>query len=317
MNKTKVLFFGTDEIALSAIKALSSNEQYQIVGIVTRADKAQGRKQQVVFSLVKNFALANNYKLFQPTKYTDEVIKDILATKPDVILTCSYGKIIPEAIINFPKYKSINIHPSLLPKYRGASPIQAAVMNNETQSGISFIYMTNELDNGDILVQEKITLEANETSSSLREKVALLIPEMINKYFHTFIKNEVKTTKQNEALATYVGVIKRTDEMINWHQNAIKIDAFVRALMNDPIAYSVINNTNIKILETVVSDINANNQTPGTIINLNKDGIYVNTLDRVLIIKKIQLPGKKPMLVSDFINGNRLIKISDIFIKKN
>ncbi|WEK83330.1 MAG: methionyl-tRNA formyltransferase [Mycoplasma sp.] len=316
MKKTKVLFFGTDEISFSALKALIE-QGYNIVGVVTRADTTKGRKQQVVFSPVKQLALAHKLNLFQPLKFTSEVVNEILATNPEVILTCSYGKIIPESIINFPKYKCINIHPSLLPKYRGASPIQAAVMNNDTVTGISFIYMTKELDNGPILCQETINCDLNETSSSLRIKVANLIPIMIHKYFASFLTNNVKSIKQDETKATYVGMIKREDEVIDWNKKASEINAFVRALMNEPIAYSIINNTPIKILKTEITNIKTNDFVPGTIINLNKNGIFVATHDFALVIKRLQLPGKKPIEVRDFINGNRLIKLKDTFNLKN
>ncbi|MCF0125041.1 MAG: methionyl-tRNA formyltransferase, partial [Clostridia bacterium] len=149
-----------------------------VVGVVTRADKVSGRKQEIVYSDVKKLALKNNLKLLQPVKLKEE-IQTILDLKPDLILTCSYGRIIPEAIINTPQFKAVNIHPSLLPKYRGASPIQSAVLNNDSETGVSFLYMTKDLDNGNILFQESFKISDKITTKDLRIKVKEVIVDML------------------------------------------------------------------------------------------------------------------------------------------
>ncbi len=307
----KIVFFGTDELSASALETLLEIKA-NIVGVVTRPDKPIGYKHKIVFSPIKALALKHNLKIFQPNKLKEEY-HQILDLKPDLILTFSYGRIIPKEIIDYPKFHCINIHPSLLPKYRGASPIQSAILNQENVTGISFIYMTTGLDDGDIIIQKDINIEERETTKSLKEKIKIEVKTLIANNFDYLFHSNLRVTKQDENRATFTSLIKRENEKINWKQPAKTIDAFVRALYDKPIAYSMINGHIVKIHECNLSNFNSTNFIPGTIINISKDGILVATQDYCLNLRKIQLEGKKPNYISTLVNGNLPFQINDKF----
>ena len=209
----RVIFFGTDELSAAVLQTLI-DLKVNVVGVITRADKVQGRKQEVIYSEVKKLALANNLNLLQPIKLKEN-INQILDLKPDLILTCSYGRIIPEEIINTPQFKSVNIHPSLLPKYRGASPIQSAVLNNDNETGVTFLYMTKDLDNGNILFQESFKIDDKITSKDLRLKVKDVIAQMLKKHFFELFNKDIKSIPQDESKVVVCSMINREDEKIN------------------------------------------------------------------------------------------------------
>ena len=188
LNK-KILFFGTDDVSASALNALLAIKA-NIVGIVSKPDRPSGRHKKILFSQIKQIALANNIPLFQPEKLS-LMVEEILATKPDLILTCSYGKIIPKEILYYPKYKCLNIHPSLLPKYRGAAPIQYAILNGEKTTGLSLYIMTPELDAGPIVKQIEFSIDPKETGKSLREKVKKCIYECITTTIFTLFEKSI------------------------------------------------------------------------------------------------------------------------------
>ena len=304
----RVIFFGTDELSAAVLQTLL-DLKVNVVGVVTRADKVSGRKQEVIYSDVKKLALAHNLKLLQPIKLKDEV-QTILDLKPDLIVTCSYGRIIPEAIINAPQFKSVNIHPSLLPKYRGASPIQSAVLNNDTETGVTFLYMTKDLDNGNILFQESFKISDEITTKELRAKVKDVIIDMLKKHFFKLFDKNIKSTVQDESKVVVCSIINREDEKINWNKTAKQIDAHIRGLYDKPIAYTMINNNLVKVHKAHISNIDSNKE-PGTILSINKDGILVATKDKAICLTTIQLSGKKPNEVSVLINGKLPFNVGD------
>ena len=308
----RILFFGTDDVSASALNALLSIGS-NVVGVVSKPDRPSGRHKKVVFSPIKEIAIANNIPLFQPEKLS-LMAEEILATKPDLILTCSYGKIIPKVILDYPKYKCLNIHPSLLPKYRGAAPIQNAVLNGETQTGVTLYVMTPELDAGPIVTQVNLNIDPNETGKSLREKVKKCIYQCITTGWLTIYDKIANAIPQDESKASYVKIISREDEKIDWNTNAEFIDRKIRALYDEPIAYSTINNIDVKIYSAEVDKLTPTDKYEcGQIIDINKNGIKVATKDFAILIKKIQLSGKKPALISQIINGNIPFKINDKF----
>ena len=291
----RILFFGTDDISSIAINTLIEINA-NIAGVVTKPDKESGRKKQIIYSEIKQIALANNFKLFQPHKLSEAANEILNEIKPDLIITCSYGKIIPSIILNYPKYKCINIHPSLLPKYRGASPIQYAILNHDKVTGVTLMYMVEEMDAGDILFQEKINIDSIETTYSLREKVKIKISEMLKKHFHEFF-----------------GDIKSNDEIINWNKNAIDVAAKIRALYDKPIARTKYLNKIIKIYEALVIR-NNDNAKPGEILAINKDGILTKCGIDAVLIKTIQIEGKKQTSIKNLLNGNIIFKVGNCFI---
>ena len=311
-SNKRILFFGTDDVSASALNALLAIKA-NVVGVVTKPDRPSGRHKEILFSPIKQIALDNNIRLFQPEKL-NLMTEEILATKPDLILTCSYGKIIPKEILDYPEHKCINIHPSLLPKYRGATPIQSAILNGETTAGISLYIMTPELDAGPIVKQIELNIDPKETSASLREKVKKCIFECITSVILEILEKTINPIPQDESKATYVKTISREDEKIDWNTKAEFIDRKIRALYDRPVAYSSINGIDVKIHNAEIErQTVANNYQPGQIIDITSVGIKVATKDFAIIIKKIHLPGKKPALISQIINGNIPFKIGDKF----
>ena len=221
MQSKSVIFFGTDEIGSCVLEKLI-NLKANIIAVVTRADKPSGRNKKIIVGQVKQIALDHNIKVFQPEKLSD-VLNELSNLKPDLILTCSYGKIIPIEIINLPKYHCVNIHPSLLPKYRGASPMQGAILNNETETGVTFMFVTKALDEGDILFQEKIQMSNNETLFSLKSKVKNTIESMLEKYYDQLFDLNIKHFPQDNQKASYISIIDANQEKIDWNESAIRI----------------------------------------------------------------------------------------------
>ena len=213
VNNKSVLFFGTDDVSLAALEALLASN-VNIVGVVTKPDQPSGRKKEIIYSPIKTIAIEKHLKLFQPEKLKDN-IDQILSTKPDMILVCSYGKIIPKQIIDYPEYKCLNIHPSLLPKYRGASPIESAILNCDKITGVSFIVMSPKLDAGDIIDQIEIKIDDNETGNSLREKVKKVIYEYLTNHLNKLFDKDIKLKIQDESKVIFVNQISKEDEKIN------------------------------------------------------------------------------------------------------
>ena len=311
-SNKRILFFGTDDVSASALNALLSVKA-NVVGIVSKPDRPSGRHKKIIFSPIKQIALANNIPLFQPEKLS-LMVDEVLATKPDLILTCSYGKLIPKEILDYPEYKCLNIHPSLLPKYRGAAPIEYAVLNGEKTTGVTLYIMTPELDAGPIVSQINLSIDPNERRKSLWEKVKKCIYEFITSTIFQIFEKPVNPIPQDESKATFVKIISREDEKIDWNAKAEFIDRKIRALYDKPIAHTSINGIDVKIHS---AEIDKNTPTDkyqcGQIIDITSSGIKVATQDFAILIKKIHLPGKKPTLVSQIINGNIPFKVSDIF----
>ena len=311
MQSKSVIFFGTDEIGSCVLEKLI-NLKANIIAVVTRADKPSGRNKKIIVGQVKQIALDHNIKVFQPEKLSD-VLNELSSLKPDLILTCSYGKIIPIEIINLPKYHCVNIHPSLLPKYRGASPMQGAILNNETETGVTFMFVTKALDEGDILFQEKIQMSNNETLFSLKSKVKNTIESMLEKYYDQLFDLNIKHFPQDNQKASYISIIDANQEKIDWNESAIRIDAKVRALYDKPIAYTVYEGIRIKIFSIEVTNDNVKDNNCGLITEIDKTGISVQTQDKIIKITKIQIPGKNPVEIKQIVNGKHIFKVNTKF----
>ena len=311
INK-KILFFGTDDVSLAALETLLISNA-NIVGVVTKPDLPSGRKKEIIYSPIKTTAIKKNIKLFQPEKLKNN-IDEILSTKPNMILVCSYGKIIPKQIIDYPEYKCINIHPSLLPKYRGATPIESAILNCDKITGLSFMVMSPQLDAGDIINQVKIKIDDRETGTSLREKVKKSIRDYLTNNLDKLFDKNIKTTIQDETKVIFVNPITREDEKIDWKTSAKLIDAKIRALYDKRIAYTIINGLNIKVYEAnIVDGLNIEKPSCGEIVDINNQGIFVSCKDKTICLQKIQLPGKKPANVKQIVNGRLPFKKGDKF----
>ena len=276
-------------------------EKYDVIGIVTQPDKEVGRKKEIKFSPVKEVALKNNIKLFQPNKIREEY-KDILDLNPDIIITCAYGQIIPKEILDYPKYKCINIHASLLPKLRGGAPIHKAIIDGYDKTGVTIMYMDEKMDSGDILYQKEIKIEDDDDAGTLFDKLSKLGSEMIMDFLPKLISNDFKRIKQDESEVTYAFNITREEEKINFNKTTKKVYNQIRGLYPWPISYTILDDKKVKIYEAKIGNSNKDGQV-GEIIEINKDSIGVKTLDGEILITKLQFEGKKMVDVKSYLNG--------------
>jgi methionyl-tRNA formyltransferase len=305
-EKIKIIFFGTPQFAVVILKALIKID-YDIAAVFTQPDKKIGRKQEVVFSPVKDLALKNKIEIFQPESLRDtKLAEEMKKINPDLFIVAAYGKILPKEILEIPKYGAINVHASLLPKYRGASPVQCAIINGEKETGITLMKMNEKMDEGDILVQEKIKINENDTTDTLMKKMAELGAKMTVKFVSDWVEEKIKPTKQNHADATYCKTVKKEDGKIDWSNTAEEIYRQWRAYLPWPGIFSDLKIKNqqkrLKLLKIENAPDEETGGKPGKIVKYNR-GIAVQAKKGLVILKKIQLEGKKEMDVSDFVRG--------------
>ncbi len=299
MKDLKVVFMGTPEFSIPVLQGLIDN--CNVIGVVTQPDKEVGRHHELSFSPVKALALKNNIKVLQPIKIRNEY-QEVLDLNPDIIITCAYGQIIPKEILDYPKYKCVNVHASLLPKYRGGAPIQRAIMNGETETGITIMFMAPGMDDGDIISQEKVDISLDDNLEVLHDKLSVLGKELLLKTLPSIVDGTNDRIKQDEGLVTLAKIIKKEDEIIDFNDMSINIHNKIRALSPFPGAHSVLDGKIFKIYKTCLEN-GKSNKTPGTIINVLKDRIIVATSDGSIGILDLKVEGKKRMLVKDYLNG--------------
>lgn len=308
-KKNRVIFFGTDDLSIHTLNVIL-DLNVELLAVVTKPDKIFSNK--IIIPPIKKICIEKKIHIFQPNKVIN-IKQDLIKLNPDLIITCSYGKIIPKVILDIPQYECINIHPSNLPLYRGASPMQFSILNRDQKTGLTIMYMSEGLDNGDIILQKDVIINDRETFYSLKEKMKAIITELLRENISSFFSHSLKRTQQNELKATHTTLIDSTMERIKWNLDAWEIDAKIRAFYDKPIAYTVYNGQRIKIYSTLLIN-NSTNKVPGTIIEVSKEGISVACLNGVLKITKLQLPSKKPVEFSQLFNGNHKFKIDTLFV---
>ncbi len=308
MKDLRVVFMGTPDFSVPVLKGLIEN--CNVIGVVTQPDKETGRHKELVFSPVKKVAIENNIKVLQPIKIRNEY-QDVLDLNPDIIVTCAYGQIIPSEILDYPKYKCINVHASLLPKYRGGAPIQRAIIAGEKETGITIMFMAPGMDDGDIISQEKIEIGINDNLEILHDKLSVLGRDLLLKTLPSIIDGTNDRIKQDESLVTLAKIIKKDDEVIDFDDSTLNIHNKIRALSPFPGAHTVLDKKIFKIYTTSIEKYSSK-KLPGTIIDVEKDKIVVSTKDGSLGILDLQIEGKKRMLAKDYLNG---IKKEDLIGK--
>lgn len=302
-NKIRIIFIGTSEFSKIILEGMINNNNLEIIGVVTAKDKPSGRKQEIILSPVKELALKESLTLLQPNKII-EAKKEIENLNPDLILLASYGQKIPKEVLDIPKHGSLNIHPSLLPKYQGSTPIQTVILNGEKETGVSIIKMLERIDEGPVLAQEIIKLN-KEYYFELENILAKKGLEMFNNIIKDWINGKVKTTQQNKELSTITRIIKKQDGRIDWNNSAEEIERKVRAYNPWPSAYSKLEEKLFKIWKAEVQEQKEQKQI-GELSLLNNN-LTVQTGKDVLIIKELQLEGKKKIKSEDFLKGNNII----------
>lgn len=308
MSDKRIVFMGTPEFAVPVLNELIKN--YNVVLVVSQPDREKDRKGNLLMTPTKKLAIDYNIDVYQPTKIKEEYEK-ILNYKPDIIITCAYGQILPNEILNYPKYGCINVHGSLLPKYRGGAPIHHAIINGEKETGITIMYMDSKMDSGDIIYQSKIEIGDNDNLDKIYKEMSFLGARTLLEILPQIFEGTNSRIKQDETLVSFGLNITKEEEKIDFNQSSLRIHNKIRGLSSIPGAYALINDKRMKIYESKLTDIPSKN-VPGTIVKIDKKGILVSTNDKDIIITDIKLEGKKRCLVKDFING---INVSD-YLKK-
>ncbi|MBX4191800.1 MAG: methionyl-tRNA formyltransferase [Candidatus Doudnabacteria bacterium] len=294
----RIVFIGTTEFGIPTLEKLKTN--HELVLIITQPDKLAGRKRELTPPPVKVWAQKNNIQVLQSENIAN--LKGLIEeAKPDLIIVAAYGQIIPKEILDIPKFKSINIHGSILPKYRGASPIQATIINLEPMAGITLIQMDEKMDHGPMIAKASILLDGTETFSDLYKKLAVIAADLVIKTLPDWFEGKIKPIVQDHDRATFAKMIKRSDAKIDWSTPAKQIDAMIRALNPEPGTWTMLDGKTVKILKSsIINDHKI--ELPGKIYFY--DGkLAVKTLDNSLIIEQIQPEGKSVMSGKDFLNG--------------
>lgn len=302
MTTHKIIFIGTPDFAVPSLNKLIK-AKYNIIAVITQPDKKVGRKQEIVHSPVKKFALKHNIPLLQPQKIK-EIENEINELKPDIIITAAYGQIMPKIILNIPKFGCINIHGSLLPKYRGASPIQYAILKGEEKTGVTIIEMNERMDEGRIISQREIKIENTDTTASMHDKLsdsgANLLLETLPKIFN----KKITYIPQDDSKASYTKILVKEDGKIDWNKSAQEIEMMIRAFYPWPNAHAKLESKRLKIIKAKVYKIK-NNLSPGSIFKANNENLAVKCGQDALILEKIQLEGKKGASGPEFLRGHQ------------
>ena len=296
----RVVFMGTPDFSIPVLKGLIDNSEYDVVGVVSQPDKKVGRHQVLTPSPISRVAIDNNIKLLRIEKIRNNY-QEVLDLNPDIIITCAYGQIIPKEILDYPKYGCINVHASLLPKYRGGAPIHKAIIDGEKYTGITIMYMDEGMDTGDIISQESLEILDTDTTGSLHDKLSVLGKELLLKTLPNIIVGDITRIKQDENKVTFAYNIKREDEHIIFNNECKKIYNLVRGLNPFPGAFAILNGKIIKIYGGRIG--NKSTDTPGKIKDICEDGIIVNTNDFDYVITELQEEGKKRVKAKEYLNG--------------
>ena len=303
-----VVFMGTPDFAVPILEVLIKNTNVKLV--VTKPDAYVGRKKVLTYSPVKIKALENDIPVFQPINIKND-FAEIIKYQPDLIVTCAYGRIVPKDILSLPRLGCINVHASILPKYRGGAPIHHAIINGEAETGITIMYMDEGMDTGDIIEIAKIPILAIDNVESMHDKLSKLGSSLLENVLPDIVSGLNKRVKQNDDEATYAKIIKRSDEHLDFNTGAINIFNKVRGLNSWPLANLILEGEEIKVINGYVGE--DTNETPGTIVKILKDAIGIATKDKIYYITEIKPNGKKAMLVRDYLNG---VKKEDLFVLK-
>ena len=301
----KIVFMGTPDIAKGCLQKLI-DEKLDVVGVVTQADKPIGRGKKMGMPPVKELALEHNIPVYQPAKARDEeFINTLKEINPDLIIVVAYGQILPKALLDIPKFGCVNVHVSLLPKYRGAAPINWVIINGEQKTGVTTMYMNEGLDTGDIILQSEFALSDEITAGELHDKMKDRGADVLIETLKQIEKGTAPRIPQNHEEFTYAPMMNKALGEINWSKSAREIHNLVRGVNPWPSAYTTYEGSTMKVWKTEVLNETSDKES-GTILKVDKDGIRISTKDNVVLVKEIQMPGKKRVLVSEYIKGNNI-----------
>ncbi|MCR4685714.1 MAG: methionyl-tRNA formyltransferase [Lachnospiraceae bacterium] len=300
-----VVFMGTPDLAVTVLDAIVQSS-HNVTAVVTREDKQKGRGKELSMPPVKAYALEHDIPVFQPVKIkTEEAVATLRSFDADIYVVAAYGQILSEEILSIPKKGCVNVHTSLLPKYRGSSPIQWAIIEGETQTGVTVMQMDAGMDTGDILFTQKVAIDPKETGGSLHDKLADTGAALIVKALDEIEKGNVNPVKQDSAQATYTKMLDKGMGNIRFEAGSARIERMIRALNPWPSTYTYLHGKILKIWAAEVFP-EKSTEAPGTVIRVDGSAFFVKTGDGVLKITEVQLEGKKRMSVKDFLLGAKI-----------
>jgi len=294
---------GTPQFAVPSLDALY-NSGHEISLVITQKDKPKGRGKKVLPTPVKERALELGLEVYQPDSVnSQESINRLKEIDPDCIVVVAFGQILKKEVLSLPKYGCLNVHASLLPKYRGAAPINWVIINGEKKTGITIMEMNEGLDTGDILKAKEILIEEDDDSSSLSDKLSKLGSELIVEVIDDISKGNITKIPQNHELSTYAPILSKKMGRINWNSNGENIINLIRGLKPWPLAYTSYKGENVKIHKARNVE-KFSEKANGTVVKVSPDGIFVNCNDSCIVIEELQFPGKKKLYVSEYLRGN-------------
>lgn len=306
MERLRIVFMGTPDFAVPTLQALIDGP-HEVVGVFCRPDKAKGRGQKLQMPPVKEAALQANIPVFQPLTLKDDAMKETLAElAPDVIVVIAYGLLLPKWVLELPRLGCVNLHGSLLPKYRGAAPIQFAVLNGDTETGITLMQMDEGLDTGDMLMTTTISITDQDTAGTIFDRLAVVGGEMINTALSDLAAGTLTPVPQEEELASHTTKINKSMGAIDWSQSAQTLACKIRAFNPAPGCFGQLNGKRVKLWHAVAVADKANSAVPGTVIATGENGLDVATGDGVLRITEIQPESKKRMKAADYCRGYQI-----------
>lgn len=303
----KIVFMGTPDFAVGALEALIQ-AGYEVVCVVTQPDKRKGRGKELQFSPVKECAMAYSIPVFQPVRIkAPEAVETLQGYDADIFVVAAFGQILSQEILDMPRYGCVNIHASLLPKYRGAAPIQWAIINGEEQTGVTIMQMNAGLDTGDMLMKTVVPIAKEETGESLHDKLREAGAELIVKALAQIEQGSLAPQPQDDAQSTYAGMLHKSLGSIDWTQSAVTIERLIRGLNSWPSAYTSLKGKTLKIWKAEVDFTNQPGEAlPGRVTDVTKEAIVVQTGEGALRLLQVQLEGKRCMAVKDFLLGYKV-----------
>lgn len=303
----KVVFMGTPQFSVPILEALIEEKTIEVIAVVTQPDRKIGRKQQLTPPPVKELALKYNLLVLQPEKLSgSEELETIIDLKPDLIITAAYGQFVPTKLLSAPTYHAINVHASLLPKYRGAAPIHYAVLNGDVKTGVTIMYMEKIMDAGNIISQRELSITAEDDTGTLFNKLSLLGRDLLMDTLPDIFAGKNQSIQQNEAEVTFAPMISKEQEKIQWQQPAREVFNHIRALRPAPGAYTLLNGERFKIWKAEVVE-QRTRQAPGTIVSIESDELLVACgKETVLSLLEVQPSGKKRLAIKDYLAGSEL-----------
>jgi len=298
----RIVFIGTGEIGVPTLRALQKSG-HELIGIVTQPDKPAGRAQKITAPPIKAALSEGTMSMLQPARIKDpQSIEEIRALEPDVIVVVAYGQILPRAVLEIPKIACLNLHASLLPRWRGAAPIQAAISAGDRETGMTVMYMDEGLDTGDILLQRKIDISPTETGATLRDRLAQIAPDALLESLQLLAAGNAPRISQDKSLASYAPKLNREAGRLNWNEGAEAIERKIRAYNPWPGAFGEFAGRNLKIFSATIVDLRGK---PGEILRKDRE-LVVAASDRALSLADVQLEGKRRMSAAEFLRGQQV-----------